>query len=43
VDGRIRKIVNEVGDLQETAPFEKCNELRINALRIAALRSRKDG
>ncbi len=36
VNGRIRKIVNEVGDLQETAPFEKCDVLRINALRIAA-------
>jgi hypothetical protein len=29
VNGRIRKIVNEVGDLQETAPSEKCNALRI--------------
>jgi hypothetical protein len=38
MNGRIRKIVNEVGDLQETAPSEKCNALRIaaSALRRAA-------
>jgi len=42
VNGRVRKIVNEVGDLQETAPFKKRDELRIDVLRIAALRSRKD-
>ncbi|WKA30562.1 hypothetical protein [Bradyrhizobium roseum] len=35
VNGRVRKIVNEVGDLQESAPFEKCNACRINALWVA--------